>query len=98
MKSKWEISPFGPPADAGVYCIYNVNVDDKHKTLLYIGSSNNIARRLMDMAHPYRVLMAKTAYPNVISVKFKECNNYLELEKRLIRRLRPSYNVQLTRP
>lgn len=86
-KTKWEISPFGWNGISGVYCIYTLV--DKKTELHYIGSSKNIGTRVSFENHPYKRLL-REGY--MVFIKFKECNNYVQLEKDLIFRLKPKMN------
>jgi len=94
--SKWEISPFGPTRSSGVYCVMCGNVDTKKNEILYIGSSKNIYKRVMSPLHPYKKLYQIINYPFLVYIKYKECDNYRDLEKILIKRLKPQYNLQHT--
>ena len=85
--TKWEISAFGWHGITGVYCLCSI-VNGKNK-IHYIGSSKNIGKRVNAPSHPYRKLFNDGL---VVYIKFKECSNYLDLEKDLIRKLKPQYN------
>lgn len=86
-KNKWEISPFGWDGISGVYCIYTLV--GKTKNLHYIGSSKNIGNRVSKENHPYKILFREG---HLVFIKFKECENYIQLEKDLIRKLKPIMN------
>jgi excinuclease UvrABC nuclease subunit len=92
--ASWFLSEFGPTWAAGVYCVMRVNIETHVSKVLYIGSSKNIARRVLKLSHPYRRLLDKHTWPEMIVLKMKECDNYLDLEIQLIRRLQPKYNTQ----
>lgn len=87
-KIKWEISPFGWNGISGVYCIYTLV--DKITKLYYIGSSKDIGKRVSSEKHPYKKLFAEG---HLVFIKFKECKNYIQLEKDLIRRIKPIMNI-----
>lgn len=94
MNGRWECSAFGPTNKAGVYCIIKFNVRSGHKELLYVGSSANIYKRVLNPSHPYRVALNEAEFPDCVCIKFKECYDYLEQEKSLIKRLKPTLNKQ----
>jgi len=96
MKSKWQLSEFGPPDMPGVYAVVVYNAYTKSMDIVYIGSSRNIHKRVMNPNHPYRKLNDIISFPYFISVKYKVCDNYIDLEKSLIKRLKPKYNLQHT--
>lgn len=87
LKSNWEISCFGWDKIYGVYCVCEKINEKIH--IHYIGSSKDIGKRLQNNKHPYKILLQKDC--NVF-IKFKQVENYLELEKRLINKIRPKYN------
>lgn len=91
---KWGISEFGPPSEPGVYCVAIFNSNTRTTQIVYVGSSKNIFKRVMNPGHHYRKLNNDISDFHInIYVKFKVCENYRELEKRLIKRLRPVYNI-----
>jgi excinuclease UvrABC nuclease subunit len=92
----WQSSLCGPPNKAGVYCVMSTNIVTKERSVSYIGSSKNILKRVMNPSHPYRKLYSISKWPVVISTKFKVCTDYKILEKRMIKKLRPKYNIQHT--
>lgn len=95
--AKWETSPFGPSNRSGVYAVMCGNFITKKSTVLYIGSSKNMYKRVNQPSHPYRKLSSETiSDDHFIYVKFKECDNYIELEKRIIKKLKPPFNLQHT--
>ena len=89
-KSQWEISCFGWDGISGVYLICSKDENEKTK-IHYIGSSKDIGKRILHPEHPYMKLLKNGIWTYV---KFKECKNYLELEKKLIKRLKPELNIQ----
>ncbi len=94
--NKWEISPFGPTRKSGVYCVMSTDTIAKKTSILYIGSAKNIYRRVMNKSHIYRRLYEISSYPLLVYLKIKECDDYVSLEKRMIKRIRPKYNIQHT--
>lgn len=96
MNNKWESSPFGPPSAPGVYCVSVFNLQTKKSQILYIGSSQNISKRVLNTKHPYRVVydQMRGQFDMAVTIRFKECDDFIELEKKLIRRLRPPLNLQ----
>lgn len=88
-KPSWEISCFGWDGIMGVYCVCSI---ENGKTIIhYIGSSKNIGKRVNKQEHPYRKLYNE--FP--VFIKYKETENFVELEKKLIRRLKPKLNITL---
>ena len=88
-KSKWEISCFGWHNIQGVYCVCSIK---NNKTFIhYIGSSKDIGKRINNPSHPYRILydLGVMAY-----IKFKQTDDYIELEKKLIGKIKPIMNIQ----
>lgn len=81
------------PGSPGVYLIVATDMLDKHKTMqqeiVYIGSSRNIKKRVK--THP--VVRVVKAYHFSVSVHFKECGNYLQIEKELIGKYNPRINI-----
>lgn len=94
MKSSscWQLSEFGHPKRPGVYAVISVNVETNKTEVVYVGSSCNIRLRLQSYSHPYRILYNASEWPIVIAVKYKLCDNYLELERFLIKKLQPKHN------
>jgi len=88
--TKWEISPFGWSGISGVYCVCTFSEQMKI-TIHYIGSSKDIGRRILRKTHPYYKLIEDGLRP---FIKFKEVEDYRELEKRLIARIKPKMNKQ----
>lgn len=87
MATKWEIPPFGRNGIHGVYCVCSY---ENNKTIIhYIGSSKDIGKRLSSTKHPYRKL-----YDSGIKVyvKLKQVQDYVLLEKNLIRKIKPPFN------
>lgn len=80
----------GITEDSGVYiCCY---VTHKDVSVIYIGSSSNIRKRITNSAHPIHKYHGKG-----YNLFYIECDEYLELEKELIIEFKPKYNVEYTR-
>jgi excinuclease UvrABC nuclease subunit len=76
---------------AGVYGIFVKPDHNKIEKCLYIGSSKNIKKRILSSLHPYMRLWNRgiCAYSREII-----CDNFLEIEKLLIKKYRPFLNKQ----
>lgn len=96
-----EPSIFGPPSSSGVYavcishdCIYNgMNPRMFKERILYIGSSKNVLKRLSNLKHPYRICFDRFK-DKLVYTKVIETDNYIELEKSLIKEYNPILNKQ----
>lgn len=92
-----EISEFGPPSEPGVYAVCVKDTVKSPEKIVYIGSSGNIAKRVLNLQHWYRILLSKV--PNkFIYLKFIVTLDYAVLEKRLIAVYKPLLNVQHKNP
>jgi len=83
-----------PPNLPGCYAIYKLNYDTREKELLYVGTAENLDRRL-SKHEILRVLIPILAFPEMTRVKIKiiaNKNMRLQLEKDLIKKLNPIYN------
>jgi excinuclease UvrABC nuclease subunit len=81
------------PLDSGVYAIY------KDDDVVYVGQTTNLRHRLS--GHSWRFRAADgVGFSSGMYIKCKPCLGYLELERKLIGRLRPSWNKMagLTKP
>lgn len=80
------------PLNSGVYVLTHTYTDFKNKKMiyevLYVGSSNSLLNRYRSH-EVIRKLNKKYSY---IQFYFKEVDNYLEIEKKLIKKLQPKYN------
>lgn len=94
--ANWQSSPFGPTTKCGVYAVMVFNPYTHESQIVYIGSAKNIKKRVLNPKHPYRLAVNEVPFPFYVCVKYKECDNYIELEKRLIKRLNPVFNKQFT--
>ena len=87
----------GPCPDyAGVYAIvsraYVFGPHVKaHDHLLYIGSAKNIRKRLNGANHPIKKFRRMNC---LLFVLYKQTNDYMGVEKSLIKCLRPWFNIQ----
>lgn len=90
----FEISPFGVGSSPGVYAlIFNelVGVLQKRvQVVLYIGSSKNMAKRVYSDKHLYKKLYS--IFNGNISVASYETEDYLNVEKEIIKLLKPVFN------
>lgn len=81
------------PEAPGVYMIVGIDMSDNRREVIqeivYIGCSANLKSRLN--THP--VLRVAKAYHWFVPVYFKECDNYLEVEKELIKKHNPRINI-----
>ena len=86
---KWSISEFGWNKLKGVYAVCSI-INGKN-IVYYIGSSKNIGKRLSNPKHPYRKLYSKGVF---VYIKYKQTENYIQLEKELISKINPPLNNQ----
>ncbi len=91
----FEISPFGPPDSAGVYMIVSrTEFNDGtlgHERILYVGSSKCISKRVLSTNHPYRLFWNRGV---PVTLKFLETEDYVNMEKRIIKHYKPILNKQ----
>jgi excinuclease UvrABC nuclease subunit len=81
------------PSESGVYVIYLSNLDDDTKKVLYVGSTNNAKKRFSSHRIYAKLFKKYLDYPSVfLEVKFKKTNNYKDLEKNIIPKLKPKLN------
>jgi len=96
--NRFTASPFGVPDSKGVYAICVVKqtyspTQLKSLRVIYIGSSFKMRQRLMNMKHPYR--RAFSLLKNYwVGCLYFECDNQLEIEKELIKKYKPRFNIQ----
>lgn len=92
-ESSFDASPLGPIEDSGVYaiCVMRKYGETKPR-VVYIGSSKNIYRRVLNTNHIFRRLINLTDH--LVSVYCCPCDNYLEVEAELIRKYQPRFNIQ----
>lgn len=90
----YDPSPYcsDPPNKSGIYAIFIYNIAKNKKRLIYIGSSLNLKKRLNRLSHS--LISHKIVFPFLIIAFAIECENYLEKEKRYIKRLHPILNKQ----
>ena len=87
----WQISEFGWNGIKGVYCVCS---RDNGKTIIhYIGSAKDIGKRVLSTNHPYRNLYDE----HLTFIKYRETERYVELEKQMIKKLKPRLNIQHTK-
>ena len=86
---------FAPlPNESGVYFIVVRDWSSAKKTIVYVGSSKNLAKRCE--RHPMITKIEshiRSQFEDAV-VYFCQCNNYLEREKSLIRATQARYNRQ----
>jgi excinuclease UvrABC nuclease subunit len=82
-----------PPKGKGVYLLVANDLEksgiDKY-TILYVGSSANLKQRYSNH-QTLNFLQSKYDY---VQFYFKECDNYIEVEKSLIKVIQPKFNKQ----
>ena len=80
-----------PPQNPGVYVFAKPEIIDgktKHQ-ILYIGSTKNIFKRYA--GHEKRSIIKKNE--GFYRFYFMECDDYIQKEKELIKKLQPKYNI-----
>lgn len=90
----FEISEFAKPSTPGIYAIWacNYSFECGVKHLLYIGSTNNIYKRLNSSSHPYKIAFNRLS--GAVWVSFTETENLRENERYLINKHSPILNRQ----
>ena len=82
------------PESRGVYLLVHTYITDKPRLrnheILYVGSSTNLKERLR--GHQ-TLRFLKTQY-EYVHCFFKECDSYYEYEKKIIKEVKPKYNIQ----
>lgn len=95
---EFTISDIGPTRNPGVYAVIVLNNSYAEKRfnprILYIGSSKNIQRRVIQPNHPYRLLFDKMHKDSIVCIGSIETEDYLPLEIELIRKYKPLLNKQ----
>lgn len=82
------------PQGCGIYLLVRVYFGDLRREILYVGQSQNVARRLAN--HPIRRLCDAAKIPDsYVRVYFRPCaKDALRIrERNLIQRLNPPYNI-----
>jgi excinuclease UvrABC nuclease subunit len=78
----------------GIYYIVHPKLNPKNRKIayqiLYIGSSANLKNRINN--HDKHSLLTKKY--KYVEFYFKESDNFLEIEKQLIKKYQPKYNKQ----
>jgi hypothetical protein len=93
----FECSPFGPPDGPGVYAIcvmpnsLKLPLIERLDYVVYIGSSKHMSKRILNLGHIYRRLFNLLRNYCVYTMCF-ECNEFYDMEKRLIRKYKPRFN------
>ena len=86
---EFEFSGFGYPSNGGVYAFFAMTNNLELADILYIGSSKNVDKRIK--SHGLRKIIPMDLF---YCVGFIETENYIELEKALIKKYNPPYNKQ----
>lgn len=91
----FKVSPFGLPKSSGVYLIclkkeFKTRTDKIHR-VLYVGSSKNMNKRVYSPNHIYRKVYDRGW---MVYCAFLQTEDYISLEKTLIKELRPLLNKQ----
>lgn len=87
----------GPPNTHGVYAIA-VKPKNEYfeiigkERILYIGSSQNIAKRFSSLSSPYRIIFDRFSDSCLVYMYCHICINYQEIEKILIKKFKPLLN------
>lgn len=79
-----------PKPEKGVYAIFLQSSYLQRPRLMYIGSSKNIRNRVTKTNHWYMYLY-KRCYQGVV-LKYIYCDNYLKIEKEMIKKHKPLLN------
>ena len=91
----YEISMFGPPESCGVYVVC-ISMSDKKKRdrkVVYVGSSVNMQKRLMNQKHIYRKLYNELTPEYLVFTACFETKDHIAEEIRMIKKYRPKYNT-----
>ena len=95
LLDKFELSCFGIPSFSGVYLVGVAHLTDPKKSrIVYVGSSQNICKRLQSSDHPYKRLLGRLSDDFLVWTKTLEVEDYRALEIELIKELRPLMNKQ----
>lgn len=80
------------PASSGVYLLVTfalITMKTPKGQIVYIGSSKNLAARLRS----HEVIEKLQKAGHYVRFYFKECADFIDEEKRLIRSIRPKFNI-----
>lgn len=82
------------PESSGVYLLvrptFNYSLQPPKFEILYVGSSKCLSQRYSK----HEVLRALIKAYGYIQFYFKECQDYIEAEKKLIKQIQPQFNTQ----
>src|SRR4030042_5329204 len=78
------------PEQSGIYLIVYFDMENLIHTIMYIGSSKNLAKRYKT----HETLRLLKIFYNYIHFYFKVMDNYISEEKRLIQIIKPKFNKQ----
>jgi hypothetical protein len=93
-KNRWQTSFKVDKEIGGVYCIFLIDFSTGEQKLMYIGSSKNISKRLKNKNHPYLINYDLSHSSSLLYVKFRETEDYINLEKQMIKKLNPFLNIR----
>jgi excinuclease UvrABC nuclease subunit len=91
---KWKVSEFGWNGIAGVYCVCVFNTTKQKNQIIYIGSSKDIGKRVNSTNHFYRLMCNDKREDEIVFIKYKETSNYIQIEKQLIKKIKPFLNIK----
>lgn len=95
VEPNYEISMFGLPESCGVYavCISRCDKKKADRKVVYIGSSVNMYKRVMNQAHIYRKLYNELTPEYLVFTAFFETKDHIAEEIRMIKKYRPKHNT-----
>lgn len=88
---RFRSSPFGPPPVCGVYVVCVATKDFEQRYAVYIGSSKNIQRRVLNTRHIYRRLYNLLKNSWVYTMSYP-CDDFINVESELIKKYKPRFN------
>ena len=104
MEKMEMLSGIGRPEYSGVYAVCMMITTERDADgrslsrdhyVLYVGSSNNIKRRISNPSHPFHAARSEWgALGYIVYLRSFPCDNYKEREKQAIKLFRPPMNIQ----
>jgi excinuclease UvrABC nuclease subunit len=92
---RFKCDALGPNDQPGVYAICVISRSNMNESrVVYIGSSENILKRVLNKSHVYRRLTNLLRKYHVVCYCYHHIGDILSLEKELIKKYRPRFNVQ----
>lgn len=91
---KFETGEFGHPNKPGVYAVFTYDYETQKDTLLYIGSSKNMSKRINSTNHIYRKTFDLYSHKLIVYTMSCEIENYRQVEIEMIKEFNPIFNVQ----